>query len=296
MGQPIPRRRLDTDFAARAMRNMDGQPTQPLPRAVTVAMKVPEITVFFWIIKVLTTGMGETTSDFLVHQMDPVIAVAIARVCFFAALVLQLLARRYVPWIYWLAVVMVAIFGTMVADAIHIVLGVPYLLSVIFFSIALAAVFIVWYAIENDISTHSIYTLRRELFYWTAIVTTFALGTAIGDLTATTLPAIGSMGTPSGHLGYFMSGVLFAILFLLPAVGYWLFGLNGVFAFWFAYIMTRPLGASFADWFGRPQGLGGIGVGTGRISLILAVIIIAFVGYLTVTHKDEQSNTPRPRR
>jgi uncharacterized membrane-anchored protein len=244
-------------------------------------MKVPEITAFFWIIKVLTTGMGETTSDFLVHQMDPVIAVAIAGVCFFAALVLQLLARRYVPWVYWLAVVMVAIFGTMVADAIHIVLGVPYLLSVIFFSIVLAAVFIVWYASEKTLSIHSIYTLRRELFYWTTIVTTFALGTAVGDMTATTL-----------HLGYFLSGVLFAILFILPAVGYWLFGLNGVFAFWFAYIMTRPLGASFADWFGRPQGLGGIGVGTGRTSIILAVIIVAFVGYLSVTHKDEQSNAP----
>ena len=296
MGQPIPRRRLDTDFAARAMHDMEGQPTQPLPRVVNVAMKVPEITIFFWIIKVLTTGMGETTSDFLVHQMDPVIAVAIAGVCFFAALVLQLLARRYVPWIYWLAVVMVAIFGTMVADAIHIVLGVPYLISVIFFSIALAAVFIVWYTSEKTLSIHSIYTLRRELFYWTAIVTTFALGTAIGDLTATALPAIGSTGTATGHLGYFMSGVLFAILFILPAVGYWLFGLNGVFAFWFAYIMTRPLGASFADWFGRPKDFGGFGVGTGRISLILAVIIIAFVGYLSVTHKDEQSNAPRSRR
>ncbi|HEX5547930.1 MAG TPA: hypothetical protein VFX24_10995 [Ktedonobacterales bacterium] len=270
---------MDTDVAARAMRDMDGQPTQPLPRVVNVAMKVPEITAFFWIIKVLTTGMGETTSDFLVHQMDPVIAVAIAGVCFFAALVLQLLARRYVPWTYWLAVVMVAIFGTMVADAIHIVLGVPYLLSVIFFSIALAAVFIAWYASEKTLSIHSIHTLRRELFYWTAIVTTFALGTAVGDMTATTL-----------HLGYFLSGVLFAILFTLPAVGYWLFGLNGVFAFWFAYIMTRPLGASFADWFGRPQGFGGVGVGTGRTSIILAVIIIAFVGYLSVTHKDEQGD------
>lgn len=295
MGQLIPRRRLETEVTARTTRAIDGQPTQPLPRVVNVAMKVPEITAFFWIIKVLTTGMGETTSDFLVHQMDPVIAVAIAGVFFFAALVLQLLARRYIPWTYWLAVVMVAIFGTMVADAIHIVLGVPYLLSVIFFSILLAAVFIVWYASEKTLSIHSIYTLRRELFYWTAIVTTFALGTAIGDLSATTLPAIGSMGTATGHLGYFMSGVLFAILFILPAVGYWFFGLNGVFAFWFAYIMTRPLGASFADWFGRPQDFGGIGVGTGRISLILAVIIVAFVGYLSVTHKDEQGISSNPR-
>lgn len=286
MGQPIPRRRLDMDVAARATHDRDGQPTKPQPHAVTVAMKVPEITVFFWIIKVLTTGMGETTSDFLVHQINPVIAVAIAGVCFFAALVLQLLARRYIPWIYWLAVVMVAIFGTMVADAIHIVLGVPYVFSVIFFSIALAAVFIVWYASEKTLSIHSIYTLRRELFYWAAVVTTFALGTAVGDMTATTL-----------HLGYFLSGVLFAFLFILPAVGYRLFGLNGVFAFWFAYIMTRPLGASFADWLGRPQGFGGVGVGTGRTSIILAIIIVAFVGYLSATHKDEQQGSaPKSRR
>src|SRR5690348_14833753 len=284
MGQLIPRRRLETEVAARTTRDIDGQPTQPLPRVVTVAMKVPEITAFFWIIKVLSTGMGETTSDFLVHTIDPVIAVAIAGVFFFAALVLQLLARRYVPWIYWLAVVMVAIFGTMVADAVHIVLHVEYLVSVIFFSFALAAVFVAWYASERTLSIHSISTLRRELFYWATIVTTFALGTAVGDLTATTL-----------HLGYFISGVLFAILFILPAVGYWLFGLNSVFAFWFAYIMTRPLGASFADWFGRPQDFGGMGLGTGLISLILAVIILAFVGYLSVTHKDEQSNAPSPR-
>src|SRR5690348_15249398 len=295
MGQLIPRRRLETEVAARTTRDIDGQPTQPLPRVVTVAMKVPEITAFFWIIKVLSTGMGETTSDFLVHTIDPVIAVAIAGVFFFAALVLQLLARRYVPWIYWLAVVMVAIFGTMVADAVHIVLHVEYLVSVIFFSFALAAVFVAWYASERTLSIHSIYTLRRELFYWATIVTTFALGTAVGDLTATTLPSVGGIATTTSHLGYFMSGVLFAILFFLPGVGYKLFGLNGVFAFWFAYIMTRPLGASFADWFGRPQDFGGIGLGTGRISLILAVIIVAFVGYLSVTHKDEQGNAPIPR-
>jgi uncharacterized membrane-anchored protein len=193
-------------------------------------------------------------------------------------------ANRYVPWIYWLAVVMVAIFGTMVADAIHIQLGVPYVVSATCFAVALAAIFIAWYASEKSLSIHTIYTLRRELFYWATVVTTFALGTAVGDMTASTL-----------RLGYFLSGVLFAVLFILPALGYWLFGLSEVFAFWFAYIMTRPLGASFADWFGRPHSLGGFGLGTGRISLILAVIIVGFVAYLTVRRKDIKRSTAHPR-
>ena len=280
MGRMIPRHQFGADYSAADLA------TQPMRRVVTAASKVPEVTVFFWIIKVLSTGMGETTSDFLVHTIDPGIAVAIAGAFFFAALVLQLLARRYVPWVYWLAVVMVAIFGTMVADAVHIVLHVEYLVSVIFFSFALAAVFVAWYASERTLSIHSIYTLRRELFYWATIVTTFALGTAVGDLTATTLPSVAGIATTTSHLGYFMSGVLFAILFFLPGVGYKLFGLNGVFAFWFAYIMTRPLGASFADWLGRPPEFSGVGVGTGRISLLLAAVIIVLVGYLTATHKD----------
>ena len=279
MGRMIPRHHVATDYSAA---NLD---TQPMRRVVAAAKKVPEVTIFFWIIKVLTTGMGETTSDYLVHTIDPVVAVAIAGLCFFAALALQLLARRYVPWVYWLAVVMVAIFGTMVADAVHIVLHVPYLTSVIVFSIALAAVFIAWYATEKTLSIHSIYTLRRELFYWATIVTTFALGTAVGDMTASTL-----------RLGYFLSGILFAILFFLPGAGYWLFRLNAVFAFWFAYIMTRPLGASFADWLGKERAYGGIGAGTGRISLLLAVVIIGFVAYLTVAHQDVREGQNRQDR
>ncbi len=246
---------------------------------VYAARKVPEVTIFFWIIKLLTTGMGETTSDFLVRQIDPVIAVILGGVCFVAALVLQLVVRRYVPWIYWLAVVMVAIFGTMVADVIHIVLGVPYLVSSIAFAIVLAAIFAIWYSSEKTLSIHTINTFRRELFYWATVVATFALGTATGDMTATTL-----------HLGYFTSGLLFAALFALPALGYWLLGLNEIFAFWFAYVMTRPLGASFADWLGRPHNAGGVGLGTGPVSLALAVVIVGFVAYLTVSHKDVKSD------
>ena len=170
---------------------------------------------------------------------------------------------------------MVAIFGTMAADVLHIGLGVPYLVSTAFFSVALAVIFAVWYASEKTLSIHSISTPRRELFYWATVITTFALGTAAGDMTATTL-----------GLGYFSSGLLFAVLIALPALGYWLLGLNEILAFWFAYIVTRPLGASFADWAGKPSNLGGIGLGREQVTLGLAILIIGFVGYLTVTRKD----------
>src|SRR5258706_6230750 len=149
--------------------------------------KVPEVTIFFWIIKLLTTAMGESTSDYMVHHVDPIIAVAIGGTGFTIAIILQFWARKYVAWIYWLAVTMVAIFGTMAADVVHIVLGIPYLVSTIFFASALSVIFIVWVKIEKTLSIHSISTPRRELFYWAAVITTFALGTAAGDMTAITL-------------------------------------------------------------------------------------------------------------
>ncbi len=251
------------------------QPTHLIMQALR---KVPEVTVYFWIIKLLTTALGESASDSLVNYLNPIIAVALGGIGLVVALILQLAVRRYVAWIYWLAVVMVAIFGTMAADVVHIGLGIPYLISTVFFTVALAIIFVVWYANEKTLSIHSIYTRRRELFYWATVITTFALGTATGDMTATTL-----------GLGYFSSGVLFAVLIALPALGYWLFGLNEIVAFWFAYIVTRPLGASFADWMGRPSSLGGIGLGRGQVSLGLAILIISFVGYLTVTRKDMKS-------
>lgn len=250
-------------------------PSQHL--AMRTLKKVPEVTIFFWIIKLLTTGMGETTSDFLVRQFDPMLAVALGAIGFVVALALQFFVRRYIPGIYWLAITMVAIFGTMAADVLHVGLGIPYLVSTAFFTVALVVIFTVWYLSEKTLSIHSIYTRRRELFYWAAVMATFALGTAVGDMTATTL-----------GLGYFSSGVLFAVLFALPALGYWLLGLNEIFAFWFAYIVTRPLGASFADWAGRSRDLGGLGLGTGQVSLALAIVIIVLVGYLTITRKDIQ--------
>ena len=272
MNKPAIEDQLNTPSGARS------GTAQPMHLVTRVLRKVPEVIVYFWIIKLLTTAMGETTSDFLVRHLDPLIAVALGGIGLAAALILQLAVRRYVAWIYWLAVVMVAIFGTMAADVLHVGLGIPYLLSTAFFTVALAVIFLVWYASEKTLSIHSISTRRRELFYWVTVIATFALGTAAGDMTATTL-----------GLGYLSSGVLFAVLIALPALGYWLFGLNEIVAFWLAYIVTRPLGASFADWLGKSQSLGGAGLGTGQVSLGLTILIIGFVSYLTVTRKDIKS-------
>ena len=237
--------------------------------------KVPEVTAAFWITKVLTTGMGETTSDFLVHAFGPLPAVAVGALAFAAALAVQLRAPRYEAWVYWLAVVMVAVFGTMAADGVHIELGVPYLASTAFFSVALGVVFAVWYRVEGTLSIHTIDSRRRELFYWATVVTTFALGTATGDMTARTL-----------HLGYITSGLLFAVLIAVPAVAYRSFGLNAVVAFWFAYIVTRPLGASFADWIAVLHRRGGLGLGYGLVSIVLTIMIAGCVAYLTVSRAD----------
>lgn len=272
MSKPILRPQLDITS------NTPKEVAQPLHPGMRMLRKVPEVTAYFWIIKLLTTAMGESTSDYLVHQFDPVSVVALAGIGLAAALVLQLAVRRYIAWIYWLAVVMVAIFGTMAADAIHIELGVSYLASTIVFTVVLAVIFVIWYASEKTLSIHSISTRRRELFYWATVITTFALGTAAGDMSAATF-----------GLGYFASGILFAILIAIPAVGYFLFRSKAILAFWFAYIVTRPLGASFADWIGKPPDLGGLGLGDGTISLLLALGIIVLVGYLTITHKDSKS-------
>src|SRR5471032_1267865 len=247
---------------------MSGESRDLLRRAGT---KVPEVTLLFWVIKVLTTAMGETTSDFLNQRIGPVIAVPIMLVALGAALKLQFRMPRYTAWSYWLVVVMVAVFGTTAADALHVVLGIPYLYSTTFYAVVLALILIGWYRSERTLSIHSIYTRRREQLYWATVLATFALGTAAGDLTATPL-----------HLGYLVSGLMFGGVFLVPAVAYWLFGLNEIFAFWFAYIVTRPLGASFSDWLAVTRNKGGLGLGPGTVSLGLTIVIVAFVGYLSV--------------
>jgi uncharacterized membrane-anchored protein len=245
------------------------------------AMKLPEITVLFWIVKVLTTGMGEATSDYAVHKIDPVTAVLLGGIAFVCAMGLQLSVDRYIAWVYWLAVVMVAVFGTMCADVLHVRFGVPYAVSTVLFGVALAAVFLAWWRTEGTLSIHSVNTLRRELFYWVTVLATFALGTAAGDLIAYTL-----------HLGFFSAGLVFVALIAVPAVAYRSGLLGAVAAFWFAYIVTRPLGASFADWAGVPQTLGGLDIGRGVVSLVLTGLIIAFVSYMTVARPDVNPRRP----
>ncbi len=240
-------------------------------------LRVPEITVYFWIIKGLSTAMGESTSDYLVHAMAPVVAVAIGFIAFVAALAVQFRQRRYLAWSYWLTVVMVGVFGTMAADVLHVGFSVPYPATSILYAAALVMVFATWLSTQRTLSIHSIDTSARESFYWAAVVATFALGTAVGDLTAVTL-----------HLGYFSSALLFAGLIAIPAAGYASGRLHPILAFWTAYVITRPLGASIADWLGKPAGSGGLGWGDGAVSLVLTGLIIAFVGYLAVTRADVQ--------
>jgi len=237
--------------------------------------KVPQITVLFWIIKVLTTGMGETASDFLAHTVAPPVAVGLGALGLAAALVLQLRTRRYLAGVYWLAVIMVSVFGTMAADVLHVGLGVPYLISTIGFAVVLAAVFVIWYVSERILSIHSITTPRRELFYWATVLATFALGTAAGDLTATTF-----------GWGYLLSGVVFAAAIAVPALAFRTGALHSVAAFWIAYVITRPLGASFADWMGVSHARGGLDLGTGPVTAAWAVVILVLVAYLAITRAD----------
>ncbi|WP_425827325.1 hypothetical protein [Streptomyces fractus] len=255
-----------------------GQLQQDLPisaPARNALSKVPEVTVYFWIIKLLTTGMGETLSDYLAHILDPMIAVCLAGAALLVMIVVQFTVRRYVAWIYWTTIVMVSVFGTMAADVLHVGLGVPYVESAPAFLVILAAILCLWYASEKTLSIHSIRTRRREGFYWATVLATFALGTAAGDMTAGTL-----------GLGYVGSIVLFAVAMAVPALGHWKLGLGAIPAFWFAYIVTRPLGASVADWMATSTAHGGLGLGTGPVSLYWLIAILGFVGYVAATRKD----------
>ncbi|MFI1164346.1 hypothetical protein ACH4UM_12135 [Streptomyces sp. NPDC020801] len=249
---------------------------RPHPRAHIrrMANKVPEVTVYFWIIKVLTTGMGETASDYLAHLLGPVPAVALGGLGLAVSLVVQFAVRRYVAWIYWTAIVMVSVFGTMAADVLHVGLGVPYTVSTPAFMVALAAVFALWYAVERTLSIHSIHTRRREAFYWAAVLATFALGTAAGDLTAT------------AGLGYLGSVALFGVAICVPALAHRRGTLGSVTAFWTAYVITRPLGASTADWMALPHARGGLALGLGPVTVSWTLAILGLVGYLAVSRAD----------
>ena len=241
------------------------------------ATKVPQIILMFWVSKIVITAMGEATSDYMNQALGPAIAVPIMLIGLYIALRLQLKRDRYVAWNYWLVVVMVAVFGTSAADALHVGLGIPYVISTAFYAIVLAAVFTAWYRSEGTLSIHSIHTHRREKFYWATVLATFALGTAAGDLTAT-----------EWNLGFLPSGLLFIALILVPAIAWWRFGLNSIIAFWFAYVVTRPLGASFADWFDNTRKLTGLDLGAGPVALGLAVLVAIAVGYLAVSRVDVQ--------
>jgi uncharacterized membrane-anchored protein len=238
--------------------------------------KVPEITLIFWVLKLLTTGMGEAMSDFLGQNSVP-LAAAVGIFGLWFALRLQLRTNEYRAPVYWFAVMMVAIFGTMAADGVHDGASLPYAVTTPLYGILVAAIFYLWHRSEGTLSIHSITTRRREKFYWAAVLATFALGTAAGDLTAISL-----------NLGFFPSVLLFAAVISIPAIGWWRLDLNPILAFWFAYIVTRPLGASFADGFSKPT-QGGLSLGDGTVSAIALVAFVLLVAYVTVTKRDVQS-------
>jgi uncharacterized membrane-anchored protein len=243
------------------------------PPVTRVLTKVPEITAVFWVLKLLTTGMGEAMSDFLGQKSVP-LAALIGIVGLGVALRLQLRQSAYRAPNYWFAVMMVAIFGTMAADGIRDGAGITYTVTTPLFALTTAAIFYAWYRSEGTLSIHSITNRRRELFYWAAVLSTFALGTAAGDLTAIAF-----------NLGFLPSIWLFAALIAIPAIGWWRLAMNPIVAFWFAYVITRPLGASFADWISKPNH-GGLGTGDGAVSAVELVVFVALVAYVTITKCD----------
>ncbi len=244
--------------------------------------KVPEVTIFFWIIKIMATTVGETAADLLNFNLNwgltnttLVMAGLLVIILFF-----QFRLKKYVPSIYWLAVVMISIVGTLITDNLVDNLGVALETTTIVFGIALLAAFAAWYASEKTLSIHSIYTSKREAFYWLAILFTFALGTAAGDLIAEGL-----------NMGYWKSALMFAVLIGVVTIAYYRFKLNAVLSFWIAYILTRPLGASLGDFLSQPRKEGGLGLGTVGTSAIFLVTILCLVYYLTKTKRDELSRS-----
>ncbi|RKS80066.1 putative membrane-anchored protein [Motilibacter peucedani] len=241
-----------------------------------VAAKVPEVTVLFWVIKVLTTGMGEAASDYL-GNTSLVLGGLVGVGGFGLAMWLQLRSTRYAAQTYWFAVAMVAVFGTMVADILHVATSLSYWVTSAFYAVAVGVCFVLWRRSEGTLSVHSIVTARRERFYWCTVLATFALGTAVGDLTGMTV-----------GLGFFSSGVMFAVAILVPLVA-WRLGANPVLTFWTAYVLTRPLGASFADWFGKERSIGGgLGFGDGTVTAVMLVLIVLLVLYAALSGTDAQ--------
>lgn len=245
--------------------------------------KVPEITLYFWIIKILCTTVGETAADFLNTNLNLGLTgtTLVMSILLVITLLLQFKSNKYKPSIYWLAVVLLSIVGTLITDNLIDNFGVSLKTTSIVFSIVLALIFAIWYKAERTLSIHSIFTSRRESFYWLAILFTFALGTATGDLIAETF-----------SVGYFLSALLFSGLIAVTYAGYRYFNLNAVFTFWVAYILTRPLGASVGDYLSQDKSKGGLELGTVITSGIFLVTILMVVTYLSVTKKVEIQKSP----
>jgi uncharacterized membrane-anchored protein len=240
--------------------------------------KVPEITLYFWVIKVLCTTVGETAADFLNDNLGLGLTntTYIMGSLLVAALVAQFRLRRYVPSVYWLAVVLISIVGTLITDNLTDNLGISLVTTTIVFSIMLAVVFAVWWASERTLSIHTIFSTRREAFYWLSVLFTFALGTAAGDLAAERI-----------NLGYLLAGLMFGAMIASVAFARYRLKLNAVLAFWIAYILTRPLGASVGDYLSQPRADGGVGLGTVVTSALFLSAILAVVVFLTITRRDE---------
>lgn len=242
--------------------------------------KVPEVTIFFWIIKVLCTTVGETFADFLNFNLGfgLTLTTVIMGIAFFIVLYLQFRATKYVPGIYWLTVVLISVFGTLVTDNLTDSMGVPLEFSTVVFSVLLGLTFLFWYLSEKTLSIHSIYTRKREVFYWLTILFTFALGTAVGDLYSEQL-----------GLGYLYTGIIVVIIIGCVFLAWKFLKLDGVLAFWIAYILTRPLGASLGDYLSQPKMNGGLGLGTTVTSVIFLIAILAIIVFLAVTKIDTRA-------
>ena len=251
---------------------------QTAPAAVAFN-RVPKVTADFWLIKLMAVTMGETAADYLAVNLGFGLTATslIMTAVLIGALVLQFGQKRYVPWSYWLAVVLISIVGTLVTDNLVDNFGVSLVTTTVIFTVALAATFAIWFASEKTLSIHAIFTTKREGFYWLAILFTFALGTAAGDLVAEHF-----------GLGYLATGVLFGMIIAAQTLGYFFIGLDPILGFWLAYIFTRPLGASFGDLLSQPTQYGGFGLGTIITSVLFLGAIIAIVGYMSVTRDGEE--------
>lgn len=251
-------------------------------RLARMLNKVPEVTLAFWVIKIMSTTVGETGADYLaVHVgLGTAITDGIMLTLLAVSLLMQLRASQYVPWRYWLTVVLVSVVGTQITDFLTDRLDISLYLSTAVFAIALAVTFAVWYAVEQTLSIHTIFTRRRELFYWTAILFTFALGTAAGDL-----------ATEALQLGFRLGVVLFGALIAITALTYY-YGANPILTFWIGYVLTRPLGASLGDLLSQAKTYGGLGLGTVFTSAVFLATIVILVTWLSLGEKLQQG-TPR---